>query len=544
MNTVNRNRTHITRRSAFVNFLLGGTAFAAVGTGRAAADTYGYDALGRLKTVSRANGVTLTYHYDNNGNRTSVVTTTPAAPTATLSASALNLLIGNSTGLNYATTGASSASINNGVGSVTPNTSGTTSVTPPLGATVYTLTANGYGPPATSQVTINAYNAPTGSISASPTKGPPGFNTNISWSTANATSVSLNGGGVAASGSVGATINSATSYTLVSANPGGSNSYGVTVPVYSGSISAVATTIIQGQSTMLNWSSSNGDSFSISGLGSRPASGSEAVSPSATTTYTFSVSGPGGTHTSSTTITVLTDFIQTIQVTGSGPINLRTLANSAGYSGAMNATINFVVGNGVTIMGTGDGGTGLQTGSWPGGYTISLTLTVAAGGKVYGGGGIGGEGAGGGDGGYGFSGGDAVSCSHPIQIVIESGGEVRGGGGGGGGSAVRFRFGEAYGGGGGGGGVPNGYGGPGGIGDPGPGPGQDGTAGSISVVGGGGFGGAGKGGNGGNFGAAGSAGASGSPYYGGTGGAAGYAIRKNGHSVGVTNSGSTSGTIG
>lgn len=37
--------------------------------------SYTYDELGRLKTVTYSTGVTITYSYDANGNRTAVVTT-------------------------------------------------------------------------------------------------------------------------------------------------------------------------------------------------------------------------------------------------------------------------------------------------------------------------------------------------------------------------------------------------------------------------------------------------------------------------------------
>ena len=37
--------------------------------------TYTYDSLGRIKTVTFANGTVITYNYDAMGNRTSVVTT-------------------------------------------------------------------------------------------------------------------------------------------------------------------------------------------------------------------------------------------------------------------------------------------------------------------------------------------------------------------------------------------------------------------------------------------------------------------------------------
>ncbi len=40
--------------------------------------TYTYDNLGRLKTVTYANGTVITYNYDAAGNRTSIVTSCPS----------------------------------------------------------------------------------------------------------------------------------------------------------------------------------------------------------------------------------------------------------------------------------------------------------------------------------------------------------------------------------------------------------------------------------------------------------------------------------
>lgn len=244
-------------------------------------------------------------------------------------------------------------------------------------------------------------------------------------------------------------------------------------------------------------------------------------------------------------------FTQTIQITGTAPVNLRALADVAGFTGAQNATITFEVGNGVTITGAAgqsanffDGGIAIDTGTWPGGYTIALTLTIKNGGIVRGGGGTGGYG-GVGDadiGGTGGAGGDAIFLRTNMTggITIQSGGQVRGGGGGGhGGQGAHFY--DPFeprdmGGGGGGGGKPNGAGGAGGGGSP---SGSAGTAGTPTAVG---TGGASPealpGKNGGDYGAAGQA-QNGVP-----GGPGGYAIRKNGFTATVTNNGTVSGTIG
>lgn len=251
-------------------------------------------------------------------------------------------------------------------------------------------------------------------------------------------------------------------------------------------------------------------------------------------------------------------FSQVIQITGTGPVNLRTLANNAGYNGAQAATVIFEVGGGVTITGTAGaaasaGGIAIDTGIWPtASYAITLALVIKRGGIVRGGGGGGSDGGAFGMGGLGGgAGGDALHCRLPMHVMVQCGGELRGGGGGGGGGGCYVH--SLYnpeiidGGGGGGGGAPNGAAGPGG--EPGGDGGQAGFPGSAGTVNGGGNfgsagGNAGWGGAGGNYGAAGANGVTGFPNPGSSGGAGGYAVRKNGHAVSVTNSGVVSGAIG
>lgn len=259
-------------------------------------------------------------------------------------------------------------------------------------------------------------------------------------------------------------------------------------------------------------------------------------------------------------------FNTTIQVTGTGPVNLRTLADQAGYTGVTNATITFQVGSAVTIAAL-SGGIGIDTGTWPS-ATKSISLTLQVSGKVYGGGGQGGSPsttAGSPAG----AGGDAVYCRENIAVTVNPGGQIKGGGGGGGwGGGWRTDTQDAEGqpltiyrfGGGGGGGFPNGAGGVSG------GPGASGVGGTTSGGGAGGAGGAGPGsgrtnGAGGAGGGSGASGTSGAAAVGtescnlqgttchykmpsGGGGAAGYAVRKNGKTVTVTNNGTITGTVG
>src|SRR5690349_17274818 len=104
-------------------------------------------------------------------------------------------------------------------------------------------------------------------------------------------------------------------------------------------------------------------------------------------------------------------FNATIPLTGDGPINLRALADAAGFNGAQDATIAFELGSDVTIVGSPgapDGGPAIDTGEWPSAsHAIALSLVVD--GKAYGGGGGGARGAGYETSSAG-SGGDAITC--------------------------------------------------------------------------------------------------------------------------------------
>jgi hypothetical protein len=96
-----------------------------------------------------------------------------------------------------------------------------------------------------------------------------------------------NGGGGAASGSI-------------------SLNWSQTTPPPTCTLTASPTSIPQGQSATLTWTSQNATSASITNIGSVPTSGTQNVSPSQTTTYTGTFTGAGGSIFCNTTITVIT----------------------------------------------------------------------------------------------------------------------------------------------------------------------------------------------------------------------------------------------
>jgi peptidoglycan-associated lipoprotein len=75
-------------------------------------------------------------------------------------------------------------------------------------------------------------------------------------------------------------------------------------PAPSASISANPSTVTAGQSTQLTWQTDNATDVSIDGIGKVQASGSQAVTPTDSTTYRLVAKGPGGTQEATTRVTV------------------------------------------------------------------------------------------------------------------------------------------------------------------------------------------------------------------------------------------------
>ena len=77
------------------------------------------------------------------------------------------------------------------------------------------------------------------------------------------------------------------------------------VPPVINNFGAAPSAIFAGQSTTLSWSTSNATTVSIdNGIGSQPVSGSVTVSPTQTTVYTLTATGPAGSVSAQTTIAV------------------------------------------------------------------------------------------------------------------------------------------------------------------------------------------------------------------------------------------------
>jgi hypothetical protein len=234
------------------------------------------------------------------------VTVRPPAAIASLSASPTTITSGAGSYLYWSTTNAYNVYISS-IGYV--GTSGGRYVYP-SSTTNYQLIAYGSGGNGYASRTVTVTSPPTCSFSASPTTVAPGAGSTLSWSTANASSVSINQGvgSVPTSGTRAVYPFSTTSYQLTASGAGGTtycNSTVTVAPAPTCSLSASPSAIFTGASADLAWTTANASSVSINqGIGSVPTSGTESVSPANTTTYRLTATGSGGTVFCDRTVTV------------------------------------------------------------------------------------------------------------------------------------------------------------------------------------------------------------------------------------------------
>ncbi|MCJ7524843.1 MAG: hypothetical protein MUP71_06415, partial [Candidatus Aminicenantes bacterium] len=232
-------------------------------------------------------------------------------PTVNISASPERINLGKSSTLSWNSTNATSASINNDIGTVPVN--GTKSVSP-AATTTYIITVTGSGGKATARVKVTVLPPlPTVTFSASPGTIAQGGTSTLSWSTTSASTVTISAGvgTVPVNGSLNVSPTQTTLYVITVSGPGGTvsksalvtvNNYGVLPTV---SLGASQLIVKAGDWVTLTWISSNAETAAINnGIGTVQGRGGQKVYPSQTTTYTISVSNSVGTASSSVTIQV------------------------------------------------------------------------------------------------------------------------------------------------------------------------------------------------------------------------------------------------
>jgi uncharacterized cupredoxin-like copper-binding protein len=245
----------------------------------------------------------------SNSATTRVTVGTPtSAQVVRFDANPSNISAGQSSTLTWLVQGATSVSINNGVGNVA--LTGSTTVTPAV-TTTYTLTAVGPSGNVTATATVTV--GPTVVVpgtpqiirfEGSPLNIQPGQQSTLSWTTSGATTVSISGvGSVTLNGSTTVSPAQTTTYTLSATSSDGKTvTAPVTITVSTGTVPQIVvfvvtpSTIDPGSSAKLCWQVTGATNIGITpGIGSNlNANDCATVSPSATTTYTLTATNATG----------------------------------------------------------------------------------------------------------------------------------------------------------------------------------------------------------------------------------------------------------
>jgi len=294
------------------------------------------------------------------------VTANPA-PTVTIISNPASITAGSSSILTVTATNATQVTVTGSDGSTySLQANGGTQAVSPTAKTTYTAVAQGAGGQASASavVSVTANPAPTVTILANPDSITSGSSSILTITATNATQVTVTGSdgstySLQANGGTQAVSPSAkTTYTAVAQGAGGQASASAIVSVTanpaptvtilanptsitSGSSSTLTVTAIQ--ATQVNVTGSDGSSYTL------PASGGlQTVSPAATTTYTATAVGPGGSTSAIALLTVMANPAPTVSLTAN-PMSIIVGNSSTLTVTAANATL-------ITISGS-DGST-------------------------------------------------------------------------------------------------------------------------------------------------------------------------------------------
>jgi uncharacterized cupredoxin-like copper-binding protein len=309
---------------------------------------------------------------------------------AEFTASRTTIAAGESVTLTWATISAPQVSIDQGIGAKSRTGSVTLS---PSATTTYTLTATGPVGTVTRQVTVTVVPPPTATFDVEPSTIEAGQSATLSWSTANASTVTIDQGiGLQPlNGSRTVTPGATTTYTLTATGTGGTTTRQATVTVTPPrptiSFTASRRTIAEGEETTLSWQVTNATSVSINhGIGERGLSGSTRVAPLTTTTYRLTASGPGGTAREDLTIAVLAPPVVVFNATPAAIVRGQTATLTWTVEGATLVVIEPGIGtqpqSGAATVAPEVTTTYLLTATGPGGTRqAQATVTVSAPGR-------------------------------------------------------------------------------------------------------------------------------------------------------------------
>ncbi|HEY3399959.1 MAG TPA: RHS repeat-associated core domain-containing protein [Geothrix sp.] len=319
------------------------------------------------------------------GSVTASTTVTVLPPTIVrFTASPSSIILGQSTTLSWNATGASSLNIA-GVGAV----DGDSLLVTPSATTVYTLTATNVSGTVTAAITVTVNNPPPPTINAFAAIATPinlGEITTLSWNTSGATSLSLDQGIGAVSGtSLAVSPERTTTYTLTATNAWGTATQSITVTVLPPVISSFTATpsgITLGQGNTLSWSTTYASSVSISEIGAVGTSGSQVVYPANTTTYILTATSSAGTSTAEVTVALAAPVIHSLTASdiaiSSGGGTTLTWDVTGASSLSLSPSPGLVTGTSITVFPASTTTYTLAATNAAGTTIRSITITVDA----------------------------------------------------------------------------------------------------------------------------------------------------------------------
>jgi YD repeat-containing protein len=229
-------------------------------------------------------------------------------PTASITINPESITLGQPATLSWQCTNSDTCEITPNIGAVA--SSGTMNISP-TATTDYTITATGPGGIVTNTASITVAIAPTASITIDPESITLGQPATLSWQCTNADTCTITPGigAVDSIGTMSVSPSTSTTYTLTATSPNGTDSKSTTLIVAqlkpTVTLSSNASTIPSGSSATLTWNSTNAASLYIdNNIGPVADSGTVSVSPTATTTYTITTTGPLGSANASVTVHV------------------------------------------------------------------------------------------------------------------------------------------------------------------------------------------------------------------------------------------------
>jgi len=244
-----------------------------------------------------------------NSTESITITVTHSPPMVEIFAEPETITLGESTTLTWNSADADTCVIEPDIYEVDPN--GTLFVEP-TETTAYTIVATGPGGTATDEVTVTVRNPePTVEFSVEPETLILGESTTLTWSSeyADTCVIEPDIGSVELNGSILVAPTQTTTFTITATGSGGATTRDVLVTVTNPptvNLTVYPGTILRGGNALLSWISQHANSCTIEpDIGGVDPSGNLAVSPDATTTYTITATGPGGTATDSAVLTVL-----------------------------------------------------------------------------------------------------------------------------------------------------------------------------------------------------------------------------------------------